>query len=464
MNRTTDAYLNCMSFLYSRLNYERLGLPRGSEGLGLGRMRRFMKRLGDPQKNYRIVHVAGTKGKGSTSLMIASALTASGHRTGLFCSPHLHHLEERYLVDGTEISPEQLVALVEQLRPVVEAMDRESESEQKLTFFEITTAMGLLHFASLACEVVVLEVGMGGRLDSTNIVRPDVAVITSISLDHTRQLGNTTGLIAREKAGICKRGCTVVSGVTDPDAVASIDEVAAFRRCRLLKVHRDYEFTEEPPPLPITEPTASCINVTTWRRQWGSLQLPFLGPHQAQNTAVALAVLDVLDEKGVRITPQKVERGWLGLRMPARVEIMGRRPWVVIDGAHNAASALALARTLETNFPRVSGRRVLVFGTTREKDLEGQLRHLLPQFDATVITQYRLNPRARPLDETQAVVGQLGGTVAWVSDEPEAAVVRAMEEAGPDGLVVVTGSLFLAAEVRAFLLNTSKMPQEEQKR
>jgi len=453
MTSSSEACSDAMNFLYGRLNYERSGLPRGSHGLGLGRMRRLMRRLGDPQKQLQIIHIAGTKGKGSTSTMIAAGLSRAGHCTGLFCSPHLHRLQERYLIDGQEITESELLALLAEIRPIVERMDDGQPEHARLTFFEITTALGLLYFARKACKTVVLEVGMGGRLDSTNIVRPIVSVITSISLDHTRQLGATTALIAQEKAGIIKRGTPVISGVTDEPARNVIRHVAQTRGVTLRQVQADYTLAVEQPGPAITMPTGCRVRVQTWHRQWPWLEVPLLGEHQAENAALALAVFDQISENGLNVGPADVQAAWAGLTMPARVEILGKRPPVVIDGAHNAASAQALASTIVHNFPQYTGRRVLVFGTTREKDLPGQLQALLPCFDEVVVTRYHKNPRALPLDETCQAIEQLNRQPLAVDDDPVSALARATATAGPQGLVVVTGSLFLAAELREHLLN-----------
>src|SRR3954451_15790104 len=228
----SDDYQGSLDYLYGRLNYERVGMPRIPTELRLGRVRRLLRRLGDPQDALRIVHVAGTKGKGSTAAMLAAALSASGVRTGLFCSPHLHRLEERFTVDGQAAAPEELVALTEAVRPVVAdlAAHAPPHRHRGSTFFEITPAMGLLHFARRGAGAVVLEVGMGGRLDSTNVVRPLLAVLTTISFDHTRQLGNTLGAIAGEKAGILKRGRPAVSGVRGAEPRAATGRIARQRR------------------------------------------------------------------------------------------------------------------------------------------------------------------------------------------------------------------------------------------
>ncbi|MBI1325782.1 bifunctional folylpolyglutamate synthase/dihydrofolate synthase [bacterium] len=440
------------AFLYGRLNYERQGLPGGSQGLGLRRMRRLMRALGDPQNSLRIVHVAGSKGKGSTCTLLAAGLSAAGHRTGLFCSPHLHTIRERYRIDGEMIEERTFLELTQEIRPFVERIDQEDPDGVPLTFFEITTAMGIVFFARRKCDAVVLEVGMGGRLDSTNIVRPVVSVITSISLEHTRQLGATTYLIAGEKAGIIKRNGHAVSGVRDHDARQRIREVASSRLADLKEVDRDYRFTETLEPETRDGCRRARIDVRTWCGRWENVAVPFLGPHQAENAALALATFDRMRELGTDVTRADVERGWKTLSLPARVEVrkVGQTT-VVVDGAHSPASAEALAATLVRNFPRASGRQVLVFGTTREKDMPGQLRALLPNFDALIVTRYLSNPRSRPIDETCQAVADLGYRVSVVAEEPDAAMKAALELAGPEGRIVVTGSLFLAAEVRETL-------------
>ena len=228
-----DTYQERLDYLYGRLNYEWVGMPRIPAELRLGRMRRLMRRLGDPHLGLKVIHIAGTKGKGSTAAMMAASLTASGIRTGLYCSPHLHRLEERYCIDGRPASPDELIALVDEVRAVVERLDVDDPHlrHRGATFFEITTAMGLLYFARRKAQAVVLEVGLGGRLDSTNVVHPAVCVITSIAHDHTRQLGSTLGAIATEKAGILKRSRPAVSGVCADEPRQAIRRVAAQRRC-----------------------------------------------------------------------------------------------------------------------------------------------------------------------------------------------------------------------------------------
>lgn len=452
-----DAYQESLDFLYSRLNYERLGMPRIPSELRIGRMRRLMRRLGDPHHDLRIVHVAGTKGKGSTSAMLAAALTASGRRTGLFCSPHLHRLEERFSIDGRCATGEEFVDLVESIRPVVVELDAENvvSRHRGPTFFEITTAMGLLHFARQKTEAVVLEVGMGGRLDSTNIVRPLVSVITNISFDHTKQLGTTLAAIAGEKAGIIKRGRPVVSGDRGVDASAVIRRIAEERGCVLRASAVDFVHEYRPPAPPLRRPTPGAMHARTWRTDWGVTELPLLGAHQADNAAVVLATLDVLAEQGIEVSREAVARGFATLRWPARVEVLGEAPWLVIDGAHNVASAEALAETLRSHFPPIC--RTLVFGTTRDKDLRGQLRALLPGTAQVIATRYVENPRSVPPEEVAAMIRELNGPATYLAADPAEALTMARRHTPQDGLICVTGSLFLAAEARAVVLHEPGM-------
>jgi dihydrofolate synthase / folylpolyglutamate synthase len=456
----TSDYQERLDYLHNLLNYEWQGMPRVPADLTLRRMRRLLHRLGDPQAGLPIIHIAGTKGKGSTAVMIAAALTASGVRTGLYCSPHLNHLEERFTIDGEPASAAELVDLVDDVREAAERLEIEDplHGDRRSTFFEITTAMGLLHFARRGVGAVVLEVGMGGRLDSTNVVHPVFSIITSISYDHTRQLGNTLGLIATEKAGILKRGRPGVSGVDSGEAQQSIRRVASQRRCRLHELGTDFAFEIIPPELPLIRPAPCRVSVRTWRSDWGTLSLPLLGPHQAHNAAVAMAGFDVLAEErpGLTVNRDDVVRGFAALKWPARVEILGQRPWLVIDGAHNAASAVALVETLRMCFPL--SRRTLVFGTTREKDLRGQLLALLPWFDEVIATRYLENPRSMPTETIAAAGLMLTGQTIRTSDHPAEALELARRLTAPDELICVTGSLFLAAEVRALVSRHEAVP------
>jgi dihydrofolate synthase/folylpolyglutamate synthase len=447
-----DDYQDSLDYLYGRLNYERLGMPRGSAELRLGRMRRLLRKLGDPHESLKIIHVAGTKGKGSTSAMLASALTASGVKTGLFCSPHLHRLEERFRIDGIEATADELVELVEAVRPAVDALDAGDRHyvHRGATFFEVTAAMGLLHFARQMVGAVVLEVGMGGRLDSTNVVRPILGVITTISFDHTRQLGSTLGAIAGEKAGILKRGRPAVSGVRNEEARAAIHRVAKLRGTPLREIDVDFSYEYQPPEIPLTRPTAGRVEVKTWRRAWPSVLLPMLGAHQAQNAAVALASLDALVEQGFTVEPEDVARGFAGLSWPARVEVLREHPWIVVDGAHNVASAQALAETLRTSFPPLP--ITLVFGTTREKDMTGQLEALLPLASTVIATRYVENPRSVPPEEVAEAIRSFDDRAVHLAPGPFEALELAGRLTPAHGLICVTGSLFLAAETRAFVL------------
>lgn len=437
-------------FLFGRLDYERSGMPRRSSELRLRRMRRLLRMLGDPHTAPAIVHVAGTKGKGSTSAMIAAALAQSGRRTGLFSSPHLDRVEERFRIDGVAVDSAGLDRLIDCVRPIVEELDRRAEKiGGKPTFFEITTAMGFLHFAREGAEAAVIEVGLGGRLDSTNAIRPAVALITNISFDHTKQLGNTLESIAFEKAGIIKRGALAVSSVRKEGPRRVIEAAAERRRAVLRSIDRDFTFEYEPPPAPVLKPAAGAVSCRTWSTDWGRIELPLLGPHQAANAASALAALDALAEKGIAVSRRDVELGFAKLKWPARVEVVPGEPRIVIDGAHNVASAEALVNTLLACFP--ASRRVLVFGTTRDKDAQGQLAALLPLFDVVIATRYLENPRSVPPEEIARLVRVLSDKTATIATGPAVALTAARAIATPRDLVCVTGSLFLAAETRAVL-------------
>ena len=312
----TADYAEALGFLLGRIDYERmLNIRYDERDLKLARMHELVRRLGDPQRAMPIVHVAGTKGKGSTAAMTAAMLSAAGYRTGLYTSPHLARLEERMTVDGQQATADEMVALVARVRPVVEAMDREEGMDEPgPTYFEIVTALALLHFARRQVDVAVLEVGLGGRLDSTNICQPLVSVVTSISFDHTRQLGGTLAAIAGEKAGIIKPGAAVVSGVTVDEPREVVEAAAQRQGCRLLQLGSDFSYTyHDGGPLDAggRRPTIDFeYRLGEGRIEYRDLELALIGEHQGANAAVALAVLVELARRGFDVPEDAVPQGF----------------------------------------------------------------------------------------------------------------------------------------------------------
>jgi len=461
-----DGLTTALRFLYDRIDYERnAAVPARSQGLHLDRMRDLLSRLGNPHEHLKIVHVAGTKGKGSTASMIASILEQAKLRVGLYTSPHLERLEERFVINNRPCTERQLVELVDYVRPAVVALDQQRSADDfGLTFFEITTAMALAHFHRQAVDIAVVEVGMGGRLDSTNVCQPLVSVITNISLDHTRQLGNTLASIATEKAGIIKTGIPVVSGVLPDEPREAISRIAAQQGSDLFVLERDFHFRFTPPHitnansrpegrLEYSENGAGAVETAPQRRF--DLTPGLLGRHQAANAALAVAVISRLNSIGWAIPDEAIVRGIAAAKCPARIEVISERPWVILDTAHNTASTEALIAVLNESF--VAKRRVLIFAATRDKDVNGMLRLLLPQFDSVIFTRYHNNPRSVSPRDLLRLVERLN--LEAHSDRPSAPHVSLTNdpadawelcraEIDPDSLVCITGSFFLAAEIR----------------
>ena len=451
------AHEEALAFLFGRIDYERnTTLPYGARDFKLDRMRELVDRLGNPQATMPIVHVAGTKGKGSTSAMIAAALSAAGYRTGLFSSPHLERLEERLRIDGQCCTGDELVDLVRRIRPAVDAMDAVPASPHVPpgpTYFEINTAMALVHFAAQRVDAAVLEVGLGGRLDSTNVCTPRVAVITSISFDHTKQLGDTLAAIAWEKAGIVKAGVPTVSGVTSEEPRRVIEDVCHERNSRLVELGREFEFTYRPPQHLEQSASRGQIDfrylVPGRQRESRGLELGLVGRHQGANAAVALAALAELESQGWNVPETAIRRGLAEVAWPARVEVVARRPTVVIDAAHNVASVQALLAALDESFS--ARRRVLVFSTSKDKDVRGMLQQLLPRFDAAIFTRYANNPRSVPPEELARLAGELTGREFPATVDTMLAWDLVRRLTGPDDLVCITGSFFLAGEMRGLV-------------
>jgi dihydrofolate synthase / folylpolyglutamate synthase len=371
--------------------------------------------------------VAGTKGKGSTSALAASALSAAGYRTGLYTSPHLQDYVERIQIDGRPISHVQLIELVEQVKPAVAKIP-------KLTTFEITTAIGFLYFARQKVDAAVIEVGLGGRLDATNVVEARVAVITSLSYDHMAILGNTLTLIAGEKAGIIKPGIPVVSAPQPEEALTVLEKVAAERNAPLTRVGRDVTFEAREHSL-----DGQSLAILTPKSV--ILRIPLLGMHQVVNAATAYTALQA---SGLRLAEQAIQKGFGEVHWPCRFEILRRERPVVLDSAHNVDSASRLRQTLDDYFP---DRPVFwVFSILEDKDAAGMLAELRPRLKQVIATQTD-HPRVLEAGKIVSLVKSAGVPVEAVRP-PSAALTRAMELAGDQGVVLVAGSVAFAGEMK----------------
>lgn len=448
-----------LDFLFGRINYERspgVSYPRHFK---LESMRRLLAELGDPQTQYPIIHVAGTKGKGSVCHMIAGALNEAGIVTGVYSSPHIETIRERISVGGALITESQLEKVLARVRRAVEKLDEQAEQggHRKNSFFEIITATALLHFAEMKVDKVVLEVGLGGRLDSTNVCEPELCVITNISLDHTRQLGSTVDQIAREKAGIIKRGVPVVSGVLDPVAAAEIHETSSVNNSDLIELGTDFHLR-----LQTTGDGDHALCFDTYgilpechSYHLESLKLSTAGEHQAMNAAIAVAALNMLPDR-FQIPPRSIRRAIAEFGIIGRGEVVCRQPLIVLDMAHNVASAGALAEMLKRlKTGECRGQRKLIFASSRDKDLPGMLSRLLPMFEEVVFTRFVENPRATdPQTLLETAVELFGESRAnfRIEANPEAAWASVGSSLSSDDLLCVAGSAFLVSEMRPLIL------------
>ena len=442
-------YQEAIQLWFGRVNFEQRSPQAGD--FNLDRMRRLLELLDNPHDRLRIVHIAGSKGKGSTSAMLGSILQHEGYRVGLFTSPHLVAVEERIQVNQQPITMNELAALMVEIRDATPA-----SFLQELTFFEVGTALGFLHFVRQRVDFAIVEVGLGGRFDSTNVCNPLVAIITSISFDHTQILGDTLAKIAFEKAGIIKPGRPTISGVRDPEARQVIEAICQERGSPLTQIDVDFRYSHEPALIDAKHERWPSVQVASRRRNWPALKLGLIGEHQARNAAVALSAIEALQEAGVPIRDCAVADGLARVVWPARLEIMSRRPLVLLDCAHNVASARALVQALDASFPlNESARRILIFGGNRDKNLTGMLELLAPCFERIYVTSFRSNARCMPPPELAALMpGDSRASLVLCADSNEA-WQQARAEAKPGDLICVAGSVFLAGELRPLIVATT---------
>jgi len=426
-------YQEALDYLYSFIDYSLTRSFRYTpDKFNLDRMFELMKQVGDPHTCYPVIHVAGTKGKGSVSAMCASALRIAGFRTGFYTSPHLQEYTERIQVDGEKIPHSDFVDLVNEIKPFVATIPH-------LTTFELTTAIGFLYFARQKVDVVVLEVGLGGRLDATNIVDPMVSVITSLSYDHMNILGDTLAKIAGEKAGIIKPGRPVVSAPQKDEARLVLEQTSKERNSPLIQVGKDFLFSTlahslERQSLLVWKPGEKPVQLT----------IPLLGFHQVENATTAFAALQSASLAGLKLTDQDIQQGFENVNWPGRFEVLRQSPPVIIDSAHNRDSAMRLRQALDDYLPGVPV--ILVFGASEDKDIEGMFSELLPRVIRVVTTQ-SIHPRAMSADDLAGLAMKFDRPVQ-VAVPVEEALSQALKLAGRESAVLIAGSLFVAAAAR----------------
>jgi dihydrofolate synthase / folylpolyglutamate synthase len=400
--------------------------------LGLDRMRVALRALGNPEQDFPSLHVAGTNGKGSTCAFAAACLRAEGYRVGLYTSPHLHRVNERICVGAEEISDE---LFGRRILEVLEAYPEAADDPPPLTWFEFATLVALWHFSKEEVEVVVLETGLGGRLDATTAAHPKVTAITPISFDHMEFLGHTLPTIAGEKAGIIKPGVPVVCAQQPPEALAVIEQVAHERAAPLYLQGRDFALAQGP--------SGTC-RYRGLHAEVFEVAPALAGAHQLQNAAVALACLELLGPAGLPTSPQSMREGLAATAWPGRLEAFEGTPSVLLDGAHNPAGAQVLREALDTLW---AGRDVhLVFGVLGDKDLQPIVRALFPRARSAHLTPVQ-NPRSLTPERYAEDARALCSEVALYGSVDEA-LAGARSRAGPEDLIVGTGSLFLVGELR----------------
>ncbi|MBW1998878.1 MAG: bifunctional folylpolyglutamate synthase/dihydrofolate synthase [Deltaproteobacteria bacterium] len=401
------------------------GLQKYGIKFGLNKTVNLLKAFGDPHEVGKYIHVAGTNGKGSVGAMIESILTQAGLKVGFYSSPHLVRFTERFRVNGREISRDEVANLTGEFLAVI-------DPKEPPTFFEVTTAMALAYFARKRTDISIMEVGMGGRLDATNVIRPLVSVITNISRDHEFFLGSRVLDIAGEKAGIIKEGIELVTGASQPQVIELFQGICRERKAPLIRIGRDVRFRSK----------GRKFHYYGLGRRINSLEVGLEGRFQHRNAAIALAAIEVLERKGFSVTSQEIRRGLEGVSWPGRVHVVGRRPLVVLDGAHNPRAIGEMLGAIKSGFNYE--RLILVLGVMEDKDIKGIVRRIVPQSDYVIYTRPEYFRAAKPegLMEAASLLGRAGEVVPKIGQ----AIERAKRLAGTQDLVLITGSLFTVGE------------------
>ena len=436
-------YKAALAYIDTFINSERSpDFSRQARFYNLERISHLLTQLGNPHRQLKVVHVAGSKGKGSTAALIASILTHVGYKTGLFTQPHLISPRERCRINSRLISEEEFARSVDRLKPSIEAMG-ELKSVGRVSFFEIYTALAFSYFADNAVDFAVIEVGLGGRLDATNVVDPLVSVITPISLEHTAILGDTHEAIAKEKAEIIKPNRPVVLAPQIPEAQAVFEDVAADRDAPIDAVGRDIHLKRKDWNI-----SGQTFDLTTQSAFYPDLFLPLLGEHQAFNAATAVASIERIRKEGYTVPRTSIYDGLREVRWPGRMQVVGRSPVILLDGAHSPTSAEALCKAIREIFRY--RRLILVVGLMRDKDLQAIGQVLCPFAAEIITTQAFDNPRVIPAEEIAQAWLETGANF-HVCPSVREAIPLAQSIATPSDLICIAGSIYIVGEAMKVL-------------
>ncbi len=444
-------YKAALAYIEQFIDYERSpDFSRQARFYNLNRISQLLDLLGNPHDRLKVIHVAGSKGKGSTAAIIASVLTHAGYKTGLFTSPHLITPRERCRIDDRLISETEVAYYIKKLKPVIETV---SASEfGRVSFFEIYTALAFTYFADKATDFAVIEVGLGGRLDATNVVSPVTSVITPIGLEHTAILGETYTEIASEKAEIIKQGCPVALAPQPPDARAVIEKVASERNAPIVEVKN---FVEQDPDISVSQvilnsegiPEAQQFDVETDSECYLELTLPLLGHHQYVNATTAIAAIECLKQKGYEIPRDSVYTGFKNVQWHGRIQQVMSSPLVVLDGAHSSISMEALCRAIRENF--CYAQVIFIVSIMKDKDLTAIGEIISKTADHVIATQVSDNPRVLPAETIQNTWSSICPKIT-TCQTPEKAITTSLLSTSPADLICVTGSIYLVGQVLKF--------------
>ncbi|MFC1652354.1 bifunctional folylpolyglutamate synthase/dihydrofolate synthase [Planctomycetota bacterium] len=449
--RALRSYKQAIQYLFKKTDYEREEYLRYNvTTFNLDRMDAFLSLVGNPHEKIRTVHIAGTKGKGSTATMLAKMLESNGYTVGLYTSPHVEHLHERIVINSKMVTDSEMLRLLNRAHAAIEKMASNDDSP---TFFEIMTALAFIHFADKKVDVAVIETGLGGRLDSTNVIKPDVIGITSLSIDHPQHLGSSLDKIAHEKAGVFKKGIPIVTVEQDPLAMRVLKSEATSAKAPFSVTGGDIDFSYRFETSREHGPhTRICLTTPTSRFE--HLRVPLHGKHMAINCGLALAMLDKLKSSGFNIDTEKATAGLHDVQLAGRMEMVNQDPRVMIDGAHNGESIRALIHAIGQNIPYDS--MVVIFGCNNDKDVEGMLKELQYGADKAIFTRSN-SPKAVSPHDLAEMYSEIGHKMCQTASSLGEALQIANSAVGREDLILITGSFYLIGQAKTRFKTVSSL-------